>query len=291
MNPHAYKYIFRDAKEGLRRNAGASFAAVALIFVAMTMIGMLLLVRLTVTDVTTYLESQISMKVYIDPQVETEEVAAILEEKSFVESVEVETGQQLLDKLAFFFNGKEYLLDSFRDSEIEDAIRLDVTDKTQTVRIAKELEEMDGIVKVVYPQQLAEILVGWSEKVNQYGLVAAGFFFFMSFGMVYIAIHLALYQRQKEIRVKLLIGAKPSSVRQQFLFEGSLVGFMGSFLAVFGMYSLFSFVLLPIAERFPFIFSFSLETVYLILGGMMLLGVFIGIAASYLSTRKLIKDA
>ena len=41
--------------------------------------------------------------------------------------------------------------------------------------------------------------------------------------------NLGLYQRQKDIRVKLLLGAKETHVRGQFMFEGFLIGFIGSF--------------------------------------------------------------
>lgn len=290
MSMHNYNYLLKDVGEGLRRNIGAALAASAFIFIAMTIIGMLLFVRFSVADVLGYLESQISIKVYVDPTIETEKVATILENNRFIDSVELETGQQMLDKLAFFFKGKEYLLESFQDSEIEDAIRLEVTDKTQTVQLATELARMEGISKVVYPQQFAATILNWSTKIHTYGFFFACFFFVMAFGMVYIAMNLALYQRQKEIRVKLLLGAKPSSVRQQFLFEGGLIGFIASIGSSLTMYSLCMVVLLPISEEFPFIFNNSTKTVYPIMSGIMLVGTCIGLSASYLSTRKLIKD-
>ncbi len=40
------KFIVRDAREGIRRNAGAAAAAAAMIFIAMTISGALFMLRL-----------------------------------------------------------------------------------------------------------------------------------------------------------------------------------------------------------------------------------------------------
>ncbi|EJL46709.1 cell division protein [Brevibacillus sp. CF112] len=291
MNRQSCMYMLRDAREGIQRNIGAAAAAAVLIFVAMLIAGILLLGRFGVGDLLGYLESQVAMKLYVDPAADTKAIATILREKSFVQSAEIETKEQMLDRLAAFFTGREHLLVSFQESQIPDAIRLELRDKTQMKLVAEQLQAMNGITKVVYPQQFAETILHWSSELNRYGLGLLLGMAALAFGMVFIAMNLALYQRQQEIRVRLLLGANPWHVRGQFLFEGWLIGFVGSLPAALAVYALFSGILLPLQKSFPLVFHFSQGMVYEMMGGMAVAGSLVGLSASYVSTRKLIDHA
>lgn len=273
------------------RNLGAATSAALLIFVAKAFCGILLLVRLGVGDLMHYLESQVTMKVYLDPSMDTEAVAKILQNNSYVKTAEIETKEQMLERLSFFFTGREHLLLSFQESDIPDAIRLELADKSQMGLFAEQLGGMKEIIKVVYPQQFAETILKWSEQINQYGILLLVLFVILAFGMVFIAMSLALYQRRQEIRVRLLIGAKPAQVRGQFLFEGWLIGLIGSLLAAIVVYFFFTGLLVPLQQQFPFALPFSMNVVYLTMLAVVVAGSLVGLAASYVSTRKLIDHA
>ncbi|WP_411502780.1 cell division protein FtsX [Brevibacillus centrosporus] len=291
MNNQRVMYMLRDAREGIMRNLGAATSAALLIFVAMAFCGILLLLRLGVGDLMHYLESQVTMKVYLDPSVDTEAVAKILQNNSYVKTAEVETKEQMLERLSFFFTGREHLLLSFQESDIPDAIRLELADKSQMGLFAEQLGGMKEIIKVVYPQQFAETILKWSEQINQYGILLLALFVILAFGMVFIAMSLALYQRRREIRVRMLIGAKPAQVRGQFLFEGWLIGLIGSLLAAIVVYFFFTGLLVPLQLQFPFALQFSMNGVYLTMVAVVVAGSLVGLAASYVSTRKQIDHA
>jgi cell division transport system permease protein len=286
---NTFNYYLRDAREGIQRNAGAAIAAAALIFIAMTILGGLMLVRFGLGDLLSYVESQVNIKIYIDPSVDTQQMATILESKSFIKSLEIEKKEQLLERLLLFFQGREHLLNAFQDSIIPDAIVIRLNEGISTLRIVEELRSIPGISQVIYPQQLAETVVKWSALWNRYGLILFVLFTAIAFITVFIAINLALYQRQKEIRVKLLLGAKPMHVRGQFLFEGWLIGLLGSLLASTAIYCIYVYMLFPLERQYPFIFHFSVSALYTMMGGMLAAGSIVGLLASYLSTVKLIK--
>jgi cell division transport system permease protein len=288
---HVLNMYMRDAREGIQRNAGAAATAAALIFAAMLILGGLLLVRIGITDIMSYVQAQVNIKVYVDPAIDTREVARILESKSFVKSVDIEKKEQLLERLRVFFQGKEYLLNAFKDSAIPDAVTIKLSDNNSIEQIVKELRTMKGIAEVVYPQQLAETVVKWSEQGKRYGVILLTVCTAIAFVTVYMAINLALYQRQKEIRVKLLLGAKPAHVRGQFLLEGGLIGLIGSLLASATIYMGYAYMLFPIERYYPYIFHFPVSQVYSLMAVLLAVGTLVGLAASYVSTMKLIKDA
>ncbi|OMF37590.1 cell division protein [Paenibacillus sp. FSL H8-0548] len=284
-----FKYYLRDAREGITRNLGAVLAAAALVFIAMIMLGSMLLLRAGVADVMKYMESQIGVKVYVDPAVDVQAVAKIMESKSFVKSVEVETSAQLLASLNSFFEGKEHLLQTFIDSDLPHAIRLELADYNLVEQTAKDLRLIPGIAEVIYPQKLATQFMYWSNQLNRFGMVILLFFVVIAFLTVFLAVRLALFQRFKEIRVKLLLGAKPTHVSGQFMFEGLLIGFIGSTAAAIAVYILSKYVFDALERQFPFLFDFTPAMLNGVMVWVVLSGSIIALLASYLSIRRTIK--
>lgn len=285
------KYYLRDAKDGIQRNRGASIATILLIFITLSITGTLFLLKSGADDVINYLESQVNIKVFVDPSINTADVDTILNTKSFVKSTNIETKEETLNHLKKFFEGKEHLFIAFKDSDLPDSITLELTNKEDVLFVAEELKSIDGITDVIYAQKFAEMIVSWSKKADQYGLIVLSVFMFVSFLTVSIAINLALYQRQKDIRVKLLLGAKSSHVRGQFLFEGCLLGLIASIFSSFTIYFIYHYMLYRLEFKFNFIFNFSSLFINLTMLGVIIGGSIIGLVGSYISTRKMMKHA
>jgi cell division transport system permease protein len=285
------KYYLRDAREGIQRNSGAAVATVLLIFISLSITGSLFLVKTSVDDIIGYLNSQVKIKVFIDSSVDTQQVANILQSKDFVQSAEIETKEETLNQLQQFFKGKEYLFTAFHESDLPDALLLELKDNKDVSLVAENLKQMDGISDVIYAQKFAQTVITWSNTVNQYGAFILGVFIFTSFLTVSIAINLAIYQRQKDIRVKLLLGAKESHVRGQFLFEGWILGLLGSILASFTIYFVYQYGLYQLQLKFSTVFDLSPFMINVTMLAIIIGGSIIGLAGSYLSTRKLMKHA
>jgi cell division transport system permease protein len=182
------------------------------------------------------------------------------------------------------------LFDSFKDSNLPDTILLDLKDKNQIDTVAEGLKSIKGISDVIYAQQYANTIISWSSKTNQYGIIILALMITSALLTVNVAMHLGLYQRQKEIKVKLLLGAKTSHVRNQILFEGFLLGFIGSILASLTIYILYQYVLYQIQVRFYYIFNFSIQYINLIMLSLISCGGVIGVLGSYVATRKMLKN-
>ena len=277
-----------DMKLGLKRNKGSAIASISLLFIALLLIGCLLLTRAFVQDTVQYVESQLAMKVYVKDGL-VEDVAAILSKQSYTNDIEIETGAQMIEGLAFFFQGKVHLLDAFTNGSVADAVKFQVADKSLMPMIAEKLEKITGITKVVYPQQMAEILSDWIVKIELYGIISLIIFFVLAFIMVYITFHLAMYQRNRELKVKLFLGINPQLVRLQFLLEGVVLGVTGAVLAVLSMIVLYMTVFNEIQQAIPYIGQLTVLDLIIVITIQLVIGVVLSLVASYMSTRKLIE--
>ncbi|QKX52289.1 FtsX-like permease family protein [Planococcus glaciei] len=290
MNRYLVDYMMQDSWQGLKRNPLCTLASVFLMALALLLIGILLSVRLVAAEAIDYVESQLTLKVYVNETLNAKEVAAILAEKEYVEKTAVETGNETLERLAFFFNGKEHLMDAFRNGAMQDAVKLQVADKTELAAIAEELEAINGIDQVVYPQQMAILLDSWITNLERYGTASAIALFGIAFLMVFLTFHLALYKRQQELAVKLFVGMNPKAVRAQFLMEAALLSLFGAGLAVL-LTAIFQVaVLMPLFDKLPFLGQLEGVDIAAVMGLQLLSALVIGLSASYLSTRKGIAD-
>lgn len=291
MNKNELRYIISDAIIGLKRNKGGTFASILFVALSMSFIGLFLLVRVVVGDATDYISTQLSMKVYLEQQVSTSEVAAILEDKDFVASVEVEKGEDLVKKLSFFFDKRSYLLDAFKDGQINDAIRLKLKNPDNMDEVANALNKVDGIEKVVYPQEMAKILQSALSKMTLYGLIITVVLLVITFLMIYTTLHLALYRRQKELKVKLLVGMNPTVLRCQFLFEGLGIAVIGALISTIFTILVYRFFFASIQQVFVFLTPINTNDLMICLMIEIAAGVFMSLFASFLATRKWIKHA
>lgn len=291
MNSNMIRYVFSDAWNGLLRNKGGTIASVLFVALSMSFIGVFLLIRVLVSDVTDYLNTQLSMKVYVEQSISTEEVAQILADKSFVKSVTVEDGDELLDRLSFFFSERAYLLDAFSDGKINDAVRLTLNDHADMDEVAKSLEQMKGIEKVVYPQELATLLQKSLTKMTLYGTIISIVLVVITFLMIYTTFHLALYRREKELKVKLLVGMNPQVLRGQFLLEGLILAVIGAILASGIVFTLYKMVFSSLDTFMPFLTAITTADFWSCLVGAIIIGLLMCLCASYFATRKWIRHA
>lgn len=291
MNSNMLRYLLSDASTGLMRNKGGTIASILFIALSMSFVGIFLLLRVLVGDVTSYLNTQLSMKVYIEQSVSTEEVAKVLEDKSFVKSIAIEEGDDLLDRLSFFFEKRDYLLDAFADGKVNDAIRLTLHNAEDMDEVATALQQIEGIEKVVYPQQLAILLQQSLEKLTLYGMIISVVLVVVTYLMIYTTFHLALYRREKELKVKLLVGMNPKLLRTQFLIEGFMLSFIGAIFASAITYSVYHFAFASLNQLVPFLNAITAGDLWLCLSIAIAMGIIMSLLASYFATRKWIRHA
>ncbi|WP_235941335.1 cell division protein FtsX [Paenibacillus puerhi] len=284
-------YYIRDARDGIRRNPGASLAAVLLIAITLTTAGLLLLLRGGVQETVQYLESQVKIKLFLDPSVHAEQMKELLSSRSWVKRADVETKADSLDRLKRLFSGKEHLFRSFQNqNHLPDMITLELASPEQASLIADELAGMQGVTDVIFAQKYAEAVLSWSDRSERYGIVLLLVLSFLSAATVTIAIQLAMYRRQKEIRVKLLLGAKDTHVRGQFLLEGGLLGLLGGLLASILVYLVYDYAYSQLTASFGSVFSYRKGWIELVSAGIPLAGMLIGLAGSMTATRRWLHD-
>lgn len=149
----------------------------------------------------------------------------------------------------------------------------------------------DIVDEIIYQKDVIESLLSWTKIIRQSGLVLISVSVFIVFVMIFTLIGMKINNRKGEIKISRLLGASKFYVKRPFLLEGIIYGFSGSFLGfILSFLIIYNFrtVINTFFQPIIFVSEISLfEPLLLVIE--ILVGVLIGLSASWLGARRYIK--
>ena len=144
---------------------------------------------------------------------------------------------------------------------------------------------------VQYGQDIIEQLYKVSQAIRVSGIVLIVFLAGAELFIISNTIRLTVFARRREIQIMKYVGATNGFIRWPFLFEGMIIGLVGSGIASAVLWELYKAMLNEAAAAgllfIPFIglYPFMMHVTLLLLAA----GVFIGMIGSAISIRKYMK--
>lgn len=167
------------------------------------------------------------------------------------------------------------VMDSYRDS-------------SRVASVVERLRKLDWVEDLQYSLEWVEKLSAFLKFIE---LAALAIGIFLAAATVFIisnTIRLTVYARKEEIEVMRLVGASGLFIKVPFFIEGVLQGIMGGLLAL----GVIAAGRLYFLSRIPAYFSFALQMPFswpLIVGMVVLTGIFMGVVGSLVTMGKLLK--
>jgi len=149
----------------------------------------------------------------------------------------------------------------------------------------------DIVDEIIYQKDVIESLLSWTKIIRQSGLVLISVSVFIVFVMIFTLIGMKINNRKDEIKISRLLGASKFYVKRPFLLEGIIYGFSGSFLGfVLSFLIIYNFRTAINVFFQPIIFVPELSLIEpFLLVIEILVGILIGLSASWLGARRYIK--
>ncbi|MBM4120634.1 MAG: ABC transporter permease [Nitrospira sp.] len=291
-------HFIREALVNIRLNWTTTVIAVATTAFTLACFGVFLLLYLNLRAVATSLQSDFKVVVYVQESVPAQGVAqlqSLLKADPGVQVVSYVSKEQALADFRAQFPADSHLLQGLGENPLPASFVVSLSPSLRSPdavrRWAERVKSVPGVEQVQYSRDWIDNLtaiVGYLE------LVAVGIGTVLSAASATIiasTIRLTLYARREEIEIMRLIGATSSFIRIPYLIEGTMLGMMGSAVALAilkGGFELFK-VRLGMPGRFLGIDSgvqfFSGQVVGLIAAAGLILG-FIGSLVSALDLEK-----
>ena len=294
--------MFRYLKRGLRdsfksvfRNFSLSVAAVACSTITLILVAVSIIVSYNVDSITKTLESELTIVVYLKKDVPDEQIENL--KSSFVKMKNVEE-VEFKDNDEWKLEMKEYsetystTLDYLEENPLLDSFIVKVKDVNYLKETTDAIREFEYVESANYGEGMAENLIsafGVIEKVTIFIVLAL---VFVTAFLISNTIKLTIFSRRNEIEIMRLVGTSNSTIKLPFVFEGFILGFLGSIIpiliTIYGYVLLYDhfngYILSPIITLVkPFNFVVYVSLILLVIGCV------IGMIGSYRAVRKYLK--
>ena len=296
MNENSYfKRHIREGMNNFKRNGWMTVAAVSSLSFMLLMIGVTLLLLFNLNHMTTKVEENVEIRVYLEDSLAEEE--QILSDK--IQSMEHVSSVEFVSKDEGLQNFMENLGDEGaafqtlkKDNPLNDVLVIKTEHPQDVTSVAEKVENLELVDKVEYGENVVGPLFASTKLARILGAIFIVCLTLMAVHLVTNTIKLTVLARKEEIKLRKLIGATNQFIRAPFFVEGSLVGFLGAIVAsliiLIGYYVVYAYVnqyidipFIELISPFPFIPIFSLA--------LLIFGVLIGIWGAVSSLRRIVK--
>jgi cell division transport system permease protein len=241
--PVSVDYVVRETASNLWRNRLMTIAAVLTVAVSLSLVGAALLLRQGSANATGTLERGTQVTVWMEPNANAQEVAAVKTELSQLNYVVQPCAYW--NKARNFSEARRLLpSDVFQattEAEMPTSYWCTPIALTDAAQVVHTFTGTAGVLSVTEPQQTIhneETVI----NVSKWVFLAIAIVLIVSAGVLILnTIRMAIFARRREVSVMKLVGATNWFIRLPFMSEGLIQGLVGSGIAaavVFGVHEL-----------------------------------------------------
>jgi len=282
-------FSLKRAWQGFWRNSLMSLAATASMVLMLTLLSSVVILRDGLEHTLKYVESEVQVVAYLKDSATTQDVAQLtsaLKAMPQVASVNYVSKDQALANFKARQPEVANLVDTLPSNPLPASLEISLSNANDYIDVATYLRSQGTVNNV---QDIAKTVSQMNSVINV--LQTGGIVILVIVGLTVLfiivnTIRLAVVARSEEIEIMRLVGASDAFIRWPFVFEGALVGFLGSAITI----GLLMLVQAPLANLMSDFFNVLPVQASAMVGQNVALlvlatGVGIGVVGSYVSVR------
>ncbi|MEA3403888.1 MAG: permease-like cell division protein FtsX [Armatimonadota bacterium] len=296
MNLSMVEFLLQQAWQSIRRNGLMSLATSSNMTVALIILSSFFLVTVNLEHMADVEAHKASIRVELEDDADRAQVESRLFGDRRVASIEFKSKEEAFeDRVRRWADvleegDPETLAVLLGGNPLPDAIIVKPENPQDMPAIAKAAENIDGVAKVSYSQQVTDKLLTLARGIKVSGLVAAVLMGMATLLIVSTTIRLTIYARRREIRIMQLVGATNWFIRLPFILEGAFHGVMGGALATVLVLASYTYAHAYVQQHLEFLALIYDPTFTVLLGlGTLLCGVLFGVAGSWIGLRSYLR--
>jgi cell division transport system permease protein len=285
-------YVVKETATNLWRNRVMAIAAVLTVAVSLSLVGSALLLRQAVKNQFVEWSNNVSLEVFVNANASPSQIAQV---RSLIERTPQITRYTYLDHLQSYewavklLAGAPTAIAVLKPAITPPVFRCQLQDPAYASTVAGIFRHRPGVYEVDFAAQTIRVLQKLEGAAQVILVVIALVLLVSSLVLILNAIRMAIFARRREVGVMKLVGATNWFIRVPFMLEGLVQGLLGAVVAVFVVllaniglgylhshYGVQMFAHAQLSSR-------DLAFTDLI---VVLFGVFIGIAGSFVAIRR-----
>lgn len=285
----------RDSFKSVFRNLPLSMASILCTTITLILVAIAIFLSYNVREVTTTLEHELTIVVYLKKEVTEEEKIEIqndLKTMDNVDNYKLKTKEEWKAEMKKESDTLNTTLDYLEENPLLDSVIVTVKDVKDLKATAERLRKYDYVSSAEYGEGMVENIIGIFDAISYGTIIMVVALVCVTAFLIANTIKLTIFSRKTEIEIMRLVGASNTAIKLPFVFEGFILGVLGSLipvaLSIYGYTILYNQTggyvftkIITLVKPFPFVLYVSL----ILLG----IGSIVGMLGSWWAVRKHLK--
>lgn len=294
----AFRIFFRSIRDALKsvvRNFSLSFASIMCTTITLILVAVAVVAAANVNNATKLIEDELTIVTYLKKDVTEEQIDNIKSEISSYKNVEEVTFKSKDEwklEMSEYDDSFKTVLDYLDENPLMDSFVLKVNDVKKLSETSEYIKAINGVDTVKYGEGMVEQVISVFDIVQKIVVVVVIALVVVTSFLISNTIKLTIFSRRNEIEIMRLVGASNITIKLPFLFEGFIIGLIGSIIPVcitiYGYVILYSRMhgklfsnMIMLIKPYPFVFWVSLLVIAI--------GALVGMYGSIKAVRKYLK--
>lgn len=294
----AFRIFFRSIRDALKsvvRNFSLSFASIMCTTITLILVAVAVVAAANVNNATKLIEDELTIVTYLKKDVIEEQIDNIKSEISSYKNVEEVTFKSKDEwklEMSEYDDSFKTVLDYLDENPLMDSFVLKVNDVKKLSETSEYIKAINGVDTVKYGEGMVEQVISVFDIVQKIVVVVVIALVVVTSFLISNTIKLTIFSRRNEIEIMRLVGASNITIKLPFLFEGFIIGLIGSIIPVcitiYGYVILYSRMhgklfsnMIMLIKPYPFVFWVSLIVIAI--------GALVGMYGSIKAVRKYLK--
>lgn len=285
----------RDSFKSVGRNFSLSIAAITCSTITLVLVAIAIILTYNVQEITSSLEKELTVVAYVKKEATEQDIESIKRSLNNVGEIESYIFKSKEEWKAEMKNESETLnttLDYLEENPLLDSFIIKVKEVADLKKVTETVRKYDNISSAEYGEGMVENLVNAFDIISKGTIVIVIALVLVTAFLISNTIKLTIFSRKTEIEIMRLVGASNSTIRLPFIFEGFILGVLGSIIPI--IVTIYGYIILydklgghivsniiTLVKPFNFVFSVSFV--------LLAVGCIVGMFGSYRAVRKYLK--
>lgn len=287
---NALRYYISQSFENIFKNKLMVFISITTILFSMILLGIAIIFGTNLNYISSQLEAQFEVHAFVELEYTEEQARALqtdIDAISGIRSATFSTKEEALESLRGMMDSDEALTGLEEDNPLKFSYKITLSDISKAAQVETELNKIEGISSVSNRTDILNGITTFTGVAGNVSLFAMLVFAIISVFIISNTIKLALMSRKREIAIMKSVGATNAFIRNPFVIEGIVVGFIGGVIAFVPIYFGYNAIVSWWSNLLGFFNLIPAEDISVILLAVFVLsGSLLGAIGSTLSVRK-----
>lgn len=297
MRVRSISYTVKEGFKNLWRNRMMSLASISSVMATLIILGMILILILNINSLSEGIKDQFdAIQIYLSDEIGDDRIEKVGQELKQIEGIKeitYESKTKALENMKERLGENGYLLEGLESNPLPNSYIIYLKNIENSIDVVDRIKSIEGIETVKFYKDIIDKLISITNFVKMVGLIVIVILIIISIFIIGNTIKLTVSARRKEITIMKYVGATNWFIRGPFLIEGSILGLIGSSIAIGIIYVGYKYAYELISQQLYVMVSAYFLPVELILNNLVIiflvLGSGIGALGSIMSMRKYLR--